>query len=87
MVDDKEESTEEGISENDVGQFQLVVSKGKKRRKKVQSNEAYLTKSKAGSNKPSLLSVFFWNIRGLTNPPPNWYLEKFSKITNLIFVG
>lgn len=37
MAEDKDKSTGEGISENDVEQFQLVVPKRKRGRKKVKS--------------------------------------------------
>lgn len=37
MAEDKDESTGEGISENDVDQFQLVVPKRKRGKKKVKS--------------------------------------------------
>lgn len=37
MAEDKDKSTGEGISENDVEQFQLVVPKRKREKKKVKS--------------------------------------------------
>lgn len=55
MLKNKDDSTEADFSENDIDQFQLVVSKSrcKEKRKKVKSTEVYLTRSKTSPYKTS----------------------------------